>query len=186
MQDACSLLDAVFREIYSGSKNKSNLTMEDFHSVFEARYSLSKTKSLLFQIPLQYATPFKDWAVPDGRLSWWGAYNDLKHDRLGQYKQATLSNAVLALCALHQVLSLAPEFLGALVRRDMVHFGQWGERYALEAVHASDNDKVTILIETTLFATPIGAYRFPNEVGQINPFIIGKGKRLWRFLGTNP
>jgi len=42
--------------------------------------------------------PFENWGK--GRLDWWGAYCDLKHNRIRHYPKANLMNVVRAMSAL--------------------------------------------------------------------------------------
>jgi hypothetical protein len=187
--DACSLLDAVFRAEYCGSKNRDDLTMPDYSCGFEPKYGLSQAKSVVFQHPLGYVFPFRDWydhSTQEYRpTSWWKAYNALKHDRINAYQNATLANAVLSLCALHQAISQMETFADALLREDMVCFGNWNPAYAREVAYNRQADKrdVTILVETDLFATPVGVSAFPEDISRIDPWKFGTGKKLWRFVG---
>lgn len=50
-----------------------------------------------FNITLQ---PWKDW-LPEKRPDWWGAYNDVKHNRSEHYQKATLGNVLASLAALY-------------------------------------------------------------------------------------
>jgi hypothetical protein len=52
---------------------------------------------------LDPVAPFRTWRAdgkPTQDLPWYQAYNDTKHDRDGQFHQATLRNAIDAVCAL--------------------------------------------------------------------------------------
>lgn len=52
--------------------------------------------------------PFKNWDIekPTASLSWYDAYNQVKHDRSSKINLATLENALLALAALRTMLSI--------------------------------------------------------------------------------
>jgi len=42
-----------------------------------------------------------------------------------------------------------------------------------------------VLVETSLFGTPVGPERFPDDVLSIRPYQFGGGgKKLWRFFGS--
>ena len=184
--DACSLLDAIFREEFVGSINRRDLSINNYCTYFESQLSLSTHRTIIYQYPLLYIQPFKGWLSPSGsyqQLEWWMAYNKIKHDRILEYKRATLKNTVQCLCALHQVVSLSRTFLDALIRHDFVSFGNWGKEYAKEAIYQTNNDQVTLIVETDLFATPVGAKRFPENTQNISPYHFSFGKKLWRFVG---
>lgn len=50
-----------------------------------------------------YYLPFADWNSGTS-LSWYKAYNSVKHDRFNNYKQANLFNLLLAICGLLSIL----------------------------------------------------------------------------------
>ncbi len=184
--DACSLLDAVLREEYTGLTNRNDLSIVEYCKYFEPLLKLGSHKTIIYQYPLLYIQPFSGWLSSSGDyqpLEWWTAYNKIKHDRILEYRRATLKNAVQGLCALHQVVSLCKTFLNALIRQDLVIFGQWGKDYAKEAVYQANNRDVTILVETYLFATPVGANRFPDDIEKISPYYFSYGRKLWRYVG---
>ena len=189
MLDASSLVDTIFREHYSGAKDRSRLNIADYCLDYESRLGLSRHRSLLYQTPPVYIETFKGWYDPDTdsyvTVPWWQDYNALKHDRIKEYRRATLSNAIHSLGALHQVISLMEVFKSALLRRDLISFGDWGKKYAFETAYSSDNDEVTILVETELFATPVGARTFPDDMSQLEPYWFSSGKKLWRFFGPS-
>ena len=47
-------------------------------------------------------TPFDGWnnTAPGEKLAFWKAYNSIKHDRITNYKEASLKNALNAMAAL--------------------------------------------------------------------------------------
>ena len=50
-------------------------------------------------------TPLNDWKLPPNYCSpkWWGAYNDIKHNRVIKYKEANLDNVIKGLASLYLV-----------------------------------------------------------------------------------
>jgi hypothetical protein len=48
--------------------------------------------------------PFKEWKIADS-LSWYKAYNNSKHDRINNFKDANLQNLLDAYCGLLALLS---------------------------------------------------------------------------------
>jgi hypothetical protein len=187
--DASSLIDAIFREQYSGTKERQSLRIVDFAAEFEPRIHFSRRRSLLLQTPLKYIEPFREWydttTATYKPLEWWQGYNKLKHDRIKEYKVATLDNAIHSLCGLHQVMALLEVFKNGLLRRDLISFGTWAERYALDRAYSRSDHNVTILVETELFATPVGVLSFPDDIGAIRPHQFSDGKKLWKFVGPD-
>lgn len=187
--DAASLIDTIFRDAYEGDGERTRFNITHFCKEFEPKLKLSNARSLLYQIPLVYIEPFRSW-FDQGTgsyrgLTWWSDYNRLKHDRIKEYKCATLSNAIHALCGLQQVLSPLERFKYPLLKRNLICFGQWGKRFAFEEAYRDSPKHVTILVETSLFATPVGVNRFPDDVKHIRPFHFSSGRKLWRFVGPD-
>jgi len=63
-------------------------------------------------------TPFKEWAVvPVIESPWWSSFTSLKHDRITNFRQATLKNVIFSLSAVFIVLTLSKqtEFKTAVV-----------------------------------------------------------------------
>lgn len=186
--ESCSLIDAIFREEYDeDNKGRENLTMRDYSLHFEHKYLLSRKKSILYQYPVRYIEPFKNWSAENTLqhqpTPWWTAYNKIKHDRIREYQNATLENTIFSICALHQIISQMSTFFKALLRHDFICFGDWGKEYVLEAIYDPFNKDVTILVETELFATPVGAARFPENIKKLSPHTYSMGQKLWRYLG---
>ena len=143
----------------------------------------------MYQYPPSFIVPFAIWnstttSSASKKLVWWESYNSLKHNRIKYHKLATLETSILAVVALFQVISQTPTFLNSLIRHDLISFGSWGKEYAKEAVFEK-GEKVTILAESELFATPIGFERFPAKISNISPGRFGTGKKLWRYLGRD-
>lgn len=186
--DACSLVDTVLREEYQGLKDRGELSIFDYCSYFEPLLGLSQVKTVLLHYPLRYVRPFEGWYDPGTKqyisTAWWKSHNDLKHDRIRQSGKATLENAVNSVCALHQVMSKLSVFAQALLRHEFLHFGKWAQEYAMSAVFGPTvNRDVTILVETELFATPVGVKAFPKKIEDIKLHDMVRGKRFWRYLG---
>lgn len=185
MVEAGSLIDTVFRKEFSTHQTgQKRLGIENFAPYFEEHYSLSEVKSLLFQHPPQYLTPFDGWTSFKtgnyGERKWWTNYNYLKHNRIEKYNLATLGETTTIVCALQQVISILPTFTRALWRHNLL--------YARSYVHyvGQNIEESTIreagMVETPLLATPIGHERFPASIEDIEAFFFG-GEKLARFLG---
>ncbi len=183
--EAGSLIDTIFREEFlASSTGKNKLNIENFACHFEERCNLSQVKSLLFQHPPRYLTPFEGWtSAKTGNYverKWWTNYNHIKHNRIKKYSLATLDEAALIVCALQQVISSLPTFTRALWRHgllDAVH----NVHYVGQNIEESQI-RYFGMVETKLFATPIGHERFPSKIEDITPFWFG-GKKPAKFLG---
>jgi len=148
--------------------------------------TLSSKNTLIYQYPPVLLTPFREWIFssgqPESTLEWWDAYNKLKHERIEHYSRCTLSNAVLSLCALHQVLSVLPCFCRALVAHDMIETSGYSIPYAIECIEQG-NEGMPFLSESDLFATPCGKQRFPDDLRNMMRTTTWRSKRLEQFLG---
>lgn len=187
--EAAGLVDSIFRKEFDlqGSRIKrKDLRIMHFRDQYEQRFSLSSKNTMIYQHPPVLLVPFQGWALPSNEagatLEWWDAYNKLKHERIEHYDKCTLSNAVLSLCALHQVLSVLPCFFKSLIAHDMIALGEYAIPYAIQYVEQGQKD-MPFLSETELFATPYGKLRFPGELSKVSSATFGRSKRLERFLG---
>jgi hypothetical protein len=77
-----------------------------------------------------------------------------------------------ALCALQQVIAKLPEF-----RRTNVRHG-WCEG------DIPNDESTTFLVESKLFAVPVGKKNFPDDIANFHPYeYFGSYQRLAQFLG---
>ena len=108
--EAGGLVDSILRKEYdlSGSKAKRhNLRINHFREHYERRYSLSSSRSVIFQHPPVLLYPFREWSLPPKmktELEWWDAYNKIKHERTEHFSRANLINAISATGGLLLVL----------------------------------------------------------------------------------
>jgi len=187
--EAGGLVDSVLRKEFdlSGSRIKrNNLNINNYLEHYEKRFSLSTKNTLIFQHPPVLLYPFRGWSLPsdvkESELEWWVAYNKIKHERIEHYSKCTLSNAVLSMCALHQVFSILPCFFKLLISHNMVRLRGYSIPYAIECVEEEKKD-LPFLFESTLFATPYGNIRFPDNINNISGAIFGGSRRLEQFVG---
>ena len=110
-------------------------------------------------------------------MEWWEAYNKLKHERIEHYSKCTLSNAVMALCALHQVLSVLPCFFKSLIAHDMIALRGYSIPYAIQLVEEG-HVQMPFLVESQLFGTPYGQLGFPNDLSEVCAAAYG-GSNAW-------
>lgn len=104
----CVEIEASFKAILTenGYGKSGNLDMSDYsriertHRLSEYRIRIPYWKGLLKE-----RKPFGSWASPGGRLSWYQAYNSVKHDRHSSFKLATFEHLTDAVCGLFALLS---------------------------------------------------------------------------------
>ncbi|MEW6489481.1 MAG: hypothetical protein AB1578_16385 [Thermodesulfobacteriota bacterium] len=187
--EAGGLVDSIFRMEFNPSDCRSkrkNLNITHFATQYERRYSLSRKSSIIYQYPPVLLAPFYTWTIQKQNgaidLDWWDAYNKLKHERIEQYAQCTLANAVKSLCALHQMLAVLPCFFRSLIAHDMVALRGYAIPYAIDSVEQGAVD-MPFLVESDLFATPFGEQCFPADLNQVSGAIYGGSRRLEQFLG---
>ena len=187
--EAGGLVDSILRREFDLSDSRlkrENLRINHFREQYEEKFSLSSKNTIIYQHPPVLLNPFRGWSLPsniDGaKLEWWDTYNKLKHERIEHYSKCTLSNAVLSLCALHQVLSVLPCFFKALIAHDMIRLSGYAIPYAIKSIEQGKED-MPFLSESDLFATPYGNIRFPDNLENISGAKFGGSKRLEQFLG---
>lgn len=192
--DAGSLVDTIFREEFpSGTKPRDKLDIRDFAPHYESTLQLSKFRSVLYQYPLSYRTPFAGWLDPNtGKykcktLQWWDAHNQLKHNRIKEFHRSTMTTAITTVGALFQVLARMDVFFDALLRHDMIDLNGIsidGPLRRILELMASRKTLHSILIESELFAVTRGCRNFPDDITQLHPRNFG-GKKLWRYAGKH-
>lgn len=97
--DACSLIDSAFRHQMS---KKGQHNIRTFAAEHEPYLELDNATTILLVSPIRLLRPFRGWR--DHAPAWWKAYNQIKHDRVGNYAAATYAHTVTAMAGLHQVL----------------------------------------------------------------------------------
>lgn len=187
--EAGGLVDSILRREFDLSDSKikrHNLRINNFREHYEKRFSLSSKNSIIYQHPPVLLSPFRGWSLPsnikEAELEWWNAYNKIKHERIEHYSKCTLSNAVLSLCALHQLFSVLPCFFRSLIAHDMIRLRGYAIPYAIECIEQGKED-MPFLFESVLFATPYGNIQFPDNLDNISGAIFGGSKRLEQFVG---
>jgi len=206
--ETCHILDSLFREVSNPKetikgeiKKKAGLVVTDYAELYANRLNLPATKSLIFVSPPRYLIPFEKWEslTMGGEyepLPWWRAYNKLKHSRIKNMKEATLANAVNSLCGLHQVIARLPKLIRATLRHGWLQLGDYDPQCLIERLEGrldlikdtflgtvlSNED--TFLVESKLFAVPIGIDPFPDDIADLLPIHYrGHSERFTRFTG---
>lgn len=120
--EACSQLDSLwkakFRQAGSRSKDQSNI-----HDYFDRFGSDVAHRWLVFWgehgVRVQPFSPWAD-AATYKPLDWWKAYNDVKHDRLANRRQAKLRHAVDAVAGLFVAILRSPECATAVAHEGWI------------------------------------------------------------------
>lgn len=109
--ETCSLIESIFRYMARGKELRN---FREFSKTYEESMGLDEAASLFLVSPMQIFQPFKNWTIiqPD----WWSAYNRVKHDRIGNYHEATYMLTAMALVGLHQVIARSWIFRSNLVK----------------------------------------------------------------------
>jgi hypothetical protein len=181
--EICNILDSLFREVSNPTemingrpKERDKLDVTDYAELYAKRLNLPTTQSFIFVSPPRYLIPFEKWEpLTTGgtyaALPWWRAYTKLKHSRIKNINQATLDNAVNALCALHQVIAKLTAELGRATLRhgwfDGVGMDQDMLIEMFDGKYPFGN--ITILATTKLFTTPVGGRSFPANITDLSP-----------------
>jgi hypothetical protein len=171
-------------------RNKLDIT--HFAKLYAGRFDLPSTRSIVLVSPPRYVVPFKEWAaLPSGGAykpaPWWTAYTKMKHNRIAEITQATLDSAVQSLCGLHQVIARLPEFARASMRHGWLQPGmKWSVEYVVEELEKGGLTRATHLVETKLFATPVGRPdQFPANLSDFHTMNYVCSARLLRFFGRH-
>jgi hypothetical protein len=194
--DACGLLDSLLRDktsdpvIVAGkTKRRRDCDICDFANIHASALDLPNTRSVLLVSPPSYRRPFEPWEslLQNGGyspLSWWQDYNALKHDRLVDIEKGTLGTALDAICALHQVIARRLDLVPSLLRRGWFSTGHWAVNAVLDdARNGSLPD--TFVVQTRLFATPVGKRQFPSDFAELHPGLFQCNREFIEFLGRS-
>jgi len=103
---ACIEFEANCKAIFRENKfQKTDTNIKDYWKI-EDTHLLSK-----YEVKVPYWAgkkniyyPFKNWEISHS-LSWYGAYNESKHDRHNQFEKANFENLLNAVCGLLVILS---------------------------------------------------------------------------------
>jgi hypothetical protein len=93
------------------------LLLEGNFGLSTRRVNLNPYEDALYSNPMNYApdeisgymiVPFKEWSAGTSP-TWWEAFTSLKHDRMSNFQQATLENALYSLAAVFIMLTVRNE-----------------------------------------------------------------------------
>jgi hypothetical protein len=193
--ESCSILDSLFYEatpqtvtIDDTVKNRDDLHIDDYAKLYAGSLKLPTTKSVAMVSPPVYLIPFKEWeSIAAGGhyipTPWWSAYTKLKHTRIGNLEKATLRNAVDALSGLHQVIARLPSLARAILRHEWLQLGGYNPEIVLAALEGASQLTDTYLVESKLFAVPVGPESFPDNIAALRPLYYKCSSRFFRFFG---
>lgn len=104
---------------------KAEFNFAAYRTLLESDFVLSKREVNLnpyedapYSNPMNYhpdsisgylILPFQQWATAQSASPWWRAFNDLKHDRLNNFREAQLRHVIGSLAAIFVVLTLRNE-----------------------------------------------------------------------------
>lgn len=101
-QAICSEVDVIMKSICTMLGNANANTMPQYTSTIFASPKWSNIGNQKVQIKEIELHPFKNWAAnPYNPPAWWPLYNDVKHKRLSNLREANLKNVVNALAGLY-------------------------------------------------------------------------------------
>ncbi|MFQ5882784.1 MAG: hypothetical protein ACE5I9_10000 [Candidatus Methylomirabilales bacterium] len=194
LMDACGLLDSLFRDLTSNpvtvdgkTKSRDECDIVDFAKLHARVLGLPETRSVLLVSPPRYRTPFEPWMslLTGGDYSplpWWQIYNSLKHDRLSHIHEGTLEATLDAVCALHQVIARRIDMVPMLLRRGWFPLGGYFVDGIIEDA-ARGQLPDTFIVQTLLFAVPVGREQFPADFSNLNPGLYKCKREFVEFLG---
>ena len=127
------------------AEGKENFNFGDYRTLLEAEFTMSaKSVNLnpyddaFFGNPTRYApdkvngfilSPFSDWAKMNIASSWWTAFTDLKHDRLSNFRNATLGAVVYTMAAVFIVLTVHNDAIFKQGRVDIAAYDLFLPKY---------------------------------------------------------
>jgi hypothetical protein len=187
--EACGVLDSLFRRASEGKVTApEDLDITHYADMYGLSLGLPSASSLILVSPVQPKVPFTAWQVLPRYepMPWWTAHTKLKHDRIRNIRLATLTNALDSMCGLHQVIARLPEMASAKLRDRWVNAEGWNPEVLIEQLKAGNRDVIgrSIVVESELFAVPVGPYQFPSDLRRIDSASFVCSQRLLQFLGA--
>ncbi|UZE92482.1 MAG: hypothetical protein IB616_01330 [Methanosarcinales archaeon] len=108
-------------------KHPDNINISDYRTIFEPFYQLS-SESVHVLRTKDNVQPFSKFASGKSP-NWWGAYNNIKHDRFSNMKEATLGATLTALAGLFLLNVLHLETRPLLVDLDIIRAGDYAKEF---------------------------------------------------------
>ena len=198
LSDAGGLIDSVFRDmttddvsVQSRGKTREKCHIVDFYELHSTKLDLINTRSIMLVSPPRTRSPFQAWKDGYKALDWWQAYTNLKHDRLGNIEASTVGATLDAVSALHQVISRRLDLIPMLIRRGWLSTGGWTLGVVIEEAEKGRLPD-TFVVQTKLFATPVGSKaglnpgeeHFPHDLSKLKPHYFRAGMDFYKFFGS--
>ena len=104
---ACTEIDSMMHNILVRNeycKDDAHTSMNDYRILNEALRLDEYSISFVDYLQLKDYVPFKEWTNKNGSLTWYNAYNHVKHKRSDNFQEANLENAILAVMGFALVL----------------------------------------------------------------------------------
>ena len=153
------------------SKKVKDLDINDFERSLFRAIDLLDSRVVIYVYPASVLTPLEDYKLPNG---WWSIYNSLKHNRVKNYKKATLKNTLKALASLFLLLARYKEEEFTLA---MFRFHWFDTGTVPEYVHSDRLKFKNLWYDSELFGThEVAANIFSNNITKIRPPSIGSKK----------
>lgn len=166
--ESCSMIDSIFNRLSETKDNKQSF--KAYSREFEPYLNLESRISLFLGPPVMPLRPFKEWTTRP--TEWWESYNKLKHDRMRNYRAATLFNSIFALAGLHQVMASFKDFVGSFLKAGWINTSddevtiEIGSVWGLSSLHPAPP---TMLVESSLFVSPSRDNFVKGIIGLTNP-----------------
>ena len=183
--EACSQLDSLWRSqalvdgLVDNPQQSNNLNITHYFDYFA---DVMAPRWVIFWGAQRRIRPFELWEnarLTDHNASvsteWWGAYNDVKHNRLSNEQKATLKNAVEAVGALFLAIVKCSHCWDAIAAANWIFRGladYYGpQRHLAESAcsgtdSSQDADRLAyVTVESKLFTYPVclGAEPEPQD-----------------------
>jgi len=137
----CTALETVFKRVLKDQNykiNKSRLDIKDYFTV-NSQYKLSEYEVMFdsWRSGTKIIKPFEAWNTGSyARLVWYQAYNDSKHDRDQNFKDANLKNLTSAIAGLTVLLhsQYKHDVFGKYQETMMTHSNDQGFKYSNDSI----------------------------------------------------
>ncbi|MFW5700736.1 MAG: hypothetical protein ACOCWM_03515 [Cyclobacteriaceae bacterium] len=151
--EACSLIESIFKD----TLGKGKFNFKNYSREIDSQLNLSETITIFLTTPLKFIQPYSNWK--DEVPLWWDVYNKIKHDRLTNMHLATFNNAVLAITALHQIISKHRKYTNHIIEQGWISPDSEiiGELVGARLINDNCIPINLIACESKLFVSPLGA-----------------------------
>lgn len=107
----CSEIDVILKSICTDLGNDNAENMPSYTDIVLQRWpQITNDKIYVREMEIK---PFLNWSrEPYASADWWKPYNDVKHSRLANYKEANLKNVLNALAGLFLLETYYVRYIG--------------------------------------------------------------------------